>query len=164
MYETGQRQTSQHIQFLHETTKPLLKLGTARKADSSMTYARQCKVQNSQKKVMLLSFHNAWLNVRITLIYGCTCGTLILEYMLGVFTGGKPWLQTCPVTLPSLLQESQFWLLPGHAWPTNDSDYMSMSLFVSIREFMCVLAWRGKVFLQTIFTLFLMCPSDNEQY
>lgn len=87
MYEAGQRQTSQHSQFLRDTTKPLLKLGTTRKADSSMTYTKQCKVQNSQKK---MTFHNVWLNVGITLIYRGTCGTLNLEYILGVFTGGKP--------------------------------------------------------------------------
>lgn len=119
VYETSQRQTSQHIQFLHETTKSLLKLGTARKADSSMTYIKHCKVQNSWKKVMLLSFQNAWLNVGITLICRYTCSTLILEYITGVFTEGKPWLQTCPVMLSSLLQESQFCPLPGRAQPTN---------------------------------------------
>lgn len=41
--------------------------------------------------------------------------------------------------LALLLQESQFWPLPGLAQPANDSAYVSMYLFVSLREFMCVL-------------------------
>lgn len=111
---------------------------------------------------MSLSSHSVWLNVGTALIYGCTCWSLNLGYILGGFIGGKPCLQACPVILSSLLQESSFWPLPGCVQPTNDSDCMSVCLSVCVQEFVCVPAWGAGSILWTIFTL--KCMYDTAQY
>lgn len=61
-----------------------------------------------------------------------------------------------PGDVSSLLQESQFWPLPGHARPTNDSDCMSMSvlcLYKSLR--VCLHGGQGLFYEQ--YSLFFLC-------
>lgn len=73
----------------HEATKLWPKEGLTRNAVVGMICSKQYKkVQNSQRKMPSVRFHNAWLSAGMTLIYRCTCGTLILEYLLG---GRRMW-------------------------------------------------------------------------
>lgn len=73
------------------------------------------------------------------------------------FYRGKPRLQTCPVMLSSLLQESGSWPLPGCVQPTINSDCMSLCVCRSLH----VCLHGGKVYFMNIHTLSFKCLYDT---